>query len=75
MGKKKGLSPTPCQGLFMDEEADVRKEAARLVKRPDKWLDMPNDQLGGKSPNELIGTDQEQQVRDLLRAIEHGMPT
>jgi len=59
--------------LFPDETPDIYKEVGQIVQDPDHWLDMPNDQLGGRKPKELIGTDQEQHLRDLLRAIRHGM--
>ena len=76
MAKKKAPArPCPSDGLLPDEKADIRKEAADVVADPGHWLDMPNDQLGGQRPRELIGTDREQAVRDLLRALKHGMPT
>ena len=40
---------------------------------PEVWLQTPNTHLGGESPIHLIGTPQEQRLRDLLRAIKHGM--
>jgi uncharacterized protein (DUF2384 family) len=61
-------------GLLPGEQEDIRQEVADIVADPGQWLDMPNDQLGGRKPKDLIGTDQEQRVRDLLRAIEYGMP-
>jgi uncharacterized protein (DUF2384 family) len=76
MSKKKGLPTAPaCNGLLPEEEQDIRKEVASVVADPRRWLDAPNDQLGGRKPKDLIGTEQEQHVRDLLRAIKHGMPT
>ena len=61
--------------LFPDEEPDIRKEVADLVADPSEWLNTPNTRLGGKKPRDLIGTDREQLLRDLLRAIKYGMPT
>ena len=46
-----------------------------LVKEPRRWMDAPNDQLGGEKPRDLIGTNREQRLRDLLRAIRYGIPT
>ena len=60
--------------LFPDETSDIYKEIGQIVQDPDYWLDMPHDQLGGRKPKELIGTDHEQHLRDLLREIRHGMP-
>lgn len=40
---------------------------------PEGWLHTPNEALGGESPINLIGTPEEQRLRDLIRAIKHGM--
>jgi Antitoxin Xre/MbcA/ParS C-terminal toxin-binding domain len=58
-----------------DEQAEIRDLITQVVAHPDLWLDTPNDVLGGKKPRDLIGTDQEERLRDLARAIKHGMPT
>jgi uncharacterized protein (DUF2384 family) len=60
---------------FPGEKKDIRKEIEALVDEPEKWLDAPNDQLGGERPRDLISTDREQVLRDLLRAIRYGIPT
>ena len=73
--KKKPASQLAADGLLPGEDKDIRKEVAGVVADPDDWLASPNDQLGGQRPADLIGTDREQHVRDLLRAIKHGMPT
>lgn len=59
--------------LFPDETTDLTHEVAQVVAEPDIWLNTPNEALGGESPINLIGTPQEQRLRDLLRAIKHGM--
>jgi uncharacterized protein (DUF2384 family) len=59
--------------LFTDETADLKHEVAQIVADPDAWLYTPNEALGGDSPINLIGTPEEQRLRDLLRAIKHGM--
>lgn len=64
------------QGLLEGEHSDIREELRELVKDPQQWLEQPNDQLGGKPPQEFLGTpESEKPLRDLLRAIKHGMPT
>jgi hypothetical protein len=73
--KKRPLTPLPSNGLLADEQANIRDEVADLVDKPNEWLRMPNSQLGGIKPEDLIGTDREQLLRDLLRAIKFGMPT
>ncbi len=62
-------------GKFPGEKQDIRKEIEALVKEPRRWMDAPNDQLGGEKPRDLIGTNREQRLRDLLRAIRYGIPT
>jgi hypothetical protein len=61
--------------LFPGEDPDIRKEVADLVADPSEWLSTPNTRLGGMKPEDLIGTDREQLLRDLLRAVKYGMPT
>jgi hypothetical protein len=62
-------------GLLDGEHADIRQDVAEVVKDPDVWLDKENDQLSGYKPNDLIGTPEEHLLRQLIRAIKHGMPT
>jgi hypothetical protein len=71
--KKPVPRSAPSDNLLPGEEPDIRKDIASVVQDPDGWLSQPNDQLGGQKPGDLIGTEREQSVRDLLRAIKHGM--
>jgi hypothetical protein len=73
--RKPPLATVSVNGLLPEEHQDIRSDIDELVDDPAKWLDEPNDQLGGKKPSELIGTDREQRLRDLLRAIKYGIPT
>ena len=73
--RKKGPVISMPNGLFLGEDPDIRKEVADLLADPSEWLNTPNARLGGKKPGDLIGTDREQLLRDLLRAIKYGMPT
>jgi hypothetical protein len=76
VAKKKAAAPTPASGcLLPGEEPDIRKEVASVIADAASWLEQPNDQLGGQRPKHLIDTVAEQQLRDLVRAIKHGMPT
>lgn len=64
---------TTASPLFADESADLTHEVARVVADPEAWLHTPHPSLGGGRPIDLIGTPAEQRLRDLLRAIRHGM--
>ena len=65
--------------LLEGEKADLLEEAeAVLGNVAEAWLDAHNLQLGGVRPRELIESrnpKKQQLVRDLLRAIKHGMTT
>jgi uncharacterized protein (DUF2384 family) len=74
MSKPTGAPPSS-NGLFPGEEQDIEKEAANIFAEPRLWLETPHSMLGGKRPSELIGTEREGLVRDLLRAIKYGTPT
>ena len=60
-------------GLFPGEHADIREDVAEILAEPERWLDTPNERLGGEKPRDLIGTDREQHLRDLLRAVKYGL--
>ena len=59
--------------LFDDEKVDLREEIENIISDPDQWMAMPNDQLGGRRPMDMKDPKDEQTLRDLLRAIKHGM--
>ena len=40
---------------------------------PQLWLDTPNHNFGGRKPGDLVGTDEERKVYNLLRAVDLGM--
>ena len=46
--------------------------AESLFDEPNEWLDNPNPWLGGFTPRELVGTEREQLVFDVLQGIQHG---
>ena len=72
--KASHIATSAANGLFPDEESDIQKEVEHLIAEPGKWLNAPNSQLGGAKPKDLIGSNREQILRDLLRAIKYGMP-
>ena len=65
--------PLAASTLFDDEMDDLKNEVGTILDDPDSWLNTPNDWFAGKKPIDLIGTKEEQRLRDLIRAIKHGM--
>jgi uncharacterized protein (DUF2384 family) len=61
---KRKSTPTPLPSI-----EDLVRE---LVDKPDRWLDTPNDQLGGEKPRDLVGTPKEPVLRNLLEGIKYG---
>lgn len=58
----------PDRGPLLDLIADVVPDAK-------VWLQTANSAFGGQAPQQLIGTPQEEQVRDLVLAYKYGIPT
>jgi hypothetical protein len=58
--------------LLPGENVDLRAEIKALLHNADAWLHAPNYLLGGREPDQLIGTKEEIQVRNLVRAVKHG---
>ena len=55
--------------------SDLAALIVEIIDKPEEWLNTPNDQLGGEKPRDLIGTEREEAIRELARAIKIGMPT
>ncbi len=72
MGK---LQSTLNYELWPDEPEDIREDVRGVIRDAQTWLETPNDKLGGRRPEELIGTDQEIEVRNMLRSVKMGMFT
>lgn len=60
--------------LLEGESKDILEELRKVVKEPDCWLDCPNEQFGGVAPRDLLGTTEEELIRDAIRRIKHGVP-
>jgi hypothetical protein len=56
-----------------DETRDIRELIAEVVPHSESWIHTPHELLGGQSPADLFGTEQEERVRELTRAIKHGV--
>jgi hypothetical protein len=60
------------------EAGAIRSEWLReliysVIDEPEDWMSMPNPWLGGHSPDELIGTDREQLVIDIVEGVRQGV--
>ncbi len=75
MTKRVRAKPIPSYPLLPGEPADIVLDAASIVADTERWLDTPNIQLLGRSPREMIGTEDEWLLRNLIRSVKHGIPT
>jgi hypothetical protein len=76
--KAPGISPNAVReriAVFEDESPDILDDVSQVFPDSDAWLDAPNSLLGGDKPRDLIGTEREREVRDLLRGIRDGITT
>jgi hypothetical protein len=72
---KRPAQSANANGLLPGEHSDIRQEIAAVIPDSERWLDTPNDRLGGAKPDDLIGTYREQFIRDMIRAYKLGIPT
>lgn len=57
----------PREPLLPDEDSDLGAAIARDIG--EEWLHEKNLRFGGRAPFELIGTDEEYKLRNLLRTL------
>ena len=51
----------------------VQALAHDLLANPEGWLAAPNPRLQGRKPIDLVGTEDERHVRNMLEAFEYGL--
>jgi len=76
--KAPGVSPKAARKPFAIlevESPNILDDVRKVFPDSKAWLDAPNDSLGGEKPRDLIGTEREWEVRQLLRGIEDGITT
>jgi hypothetical protein len=56
-----------------DEIRDLRELIMEVIPDAEHWIDAPNPHFGLMKPAELIGTDKEIHLRNLVRAVKLGM--
>ncbi len=57
------------------DEGAIRliQDIATVVDDPEAWLEAPNPRFSGRKPSDLIGTDEEPELRNLIDAAMQGM--
>ncbi len=68
----------PGEGSKVDALPESRRRTIRelafdFLKHPVEWLDHPNPQFGGRTPNEMIAAGEEDKVRNLFECAEFGL--
>jgi antitoxin Xre/MbcA/ParS-like protein len=58
-----------------DTRSDLLKDIEDIFADPETWLNMPNLRLAGRKPIDLIGTPDEELVRNITESIKHGLYT
>lgn len=63
----------------LDQEGlTIVKELKQIITNEQAlshWLDQPNEQLGGRKPNDLLGTAEQKSLLQLIQAVKFGLPT
>ena len=78
------FTPRVCYPIAMAKSAHVRvldeghksllSEIAEIVLYPETWLAAPNDQLGGQSPQDLLGSAKGREIlHNLVQNVKSGM--
>jgi uncharacterized protein (DUF2384 family) len=53
-------------------KSDLLKDIEDIFADPEAWLNTPLIQLRGRKPIDLIGTPEEELVRNMIAAIKYG---
>ncbi len=56
-----------------DRRRSTLELASDVLENPGEWLRTSNTQLGNRRPIDLMGTDEEEKVFDLLHAVDQGL--
>jgi hypothetical protein len=69
------MTSPPMQSLPRDpdETVDLKSLIEDVVPDAGMWKETPNAALGGRKPADLINTSMEPILRNMLRAVKHGM--
>ncbi len=72
MPESSSVSRTETSGQ-LEASPELRELLYEVVDDPQKWLSTPSRQFGGRRPGDLVGTDEEPKIFDLLHAVEQGL--
>ncbi len=64
---------TPRKAGSTSAKGDLREEIEKIVADPERWLNTPNDRFGGRTPNDIIGTEEEHLLREWIGAVKYGI--
>jgi hypothetical protein len=70
------LKPNTNAGVLTKRRPRSTKLTALLnavLDQPEKWMATPSLQLGGRRPAELVGTNEEVKIFDILNAVDQGL--
>ena len=56
-----------------DRRRSTLELASDVLENPGEWLRTSNSQLGNRRPIDLMGTEEEEKVFDLLHAVDQGL--
>jgi uncharacterized protein (DUF2384 family) len=58
-----------------DTRSELLKDIEDIFADPEAWLNTPNLRLAGQKPLDLMGTPDEELVRNIIESIKHGLYT
>ena len=67
------LENEPLGGRRRRVQASTLELASDVLENPGEWLRTSNTQLGNRRPIDLMGTEEEEKVFDLLHAVDQGL--
>jgi hypothetical protein len=71
--RAKAPSPKTARKQALSPQKDLLAELAATVDKPSLWLDTPNPLFGGRILSQMIGTPDENLLREWIGSVKHGM--
>ena len=78
MLRRAARTHTDDENRLGQEKSTIVSELRKIITNEQDlshWLDQPNEQLGGRSPNGLLGTPEQKLLLQLIQAVKFGLPT